>query len=91
MLHERIKDLARRSMSTDRILFGESKKAHPLGFQGMNIDLVVDSALLAINSQMYDIDTEFTLMCESMKNTIDRCLESLDTVNMHFNMHALCY
>ena len=86
MLHEHIKDLARRSASTDRVIFGESKRRHPLGFEGFNIDLTVDNALLSMNSQMYDIDTEFTLMCESMKNTIGRCIESLDSVK-GFNLY----
>ncbi len=86
MLHEHIKDLTRRSASTDRVIFGESKRRHPLGFEGFNIDLTVDNALLSMNSQMYDIDTEFTLMCESMKNTIGRCIESLDSVK-GFNLY----
>ena len=45
MLHEQIKNMALRANSADRVIFGESKKRHPLGFEAFNIDLSIDHAL----------------------------------------------
>ena len=46
MLHENIKELARRSLITDKVIFGESRKAHPLGVDGLNVDLATVCPLL---------------------------------------------
>ena len=54
MLHDNIKRLATRSASADRVLFGESTKRHPLGFDAFNIDLSIDHALSHLTAASYD-------------------------------------
>lgn len=75
MLHETIKSIARRSMTADRVIFGESHKRHPLGFDGFNVDLSVDKALLQLNASAYDSATSLQIEC---KNLTSLLRESLD-------------
>ena len=74
MIHEHIKAIARRSLATDRVLFGESKK-HPLGFDGFNIDNSIDAALLQLNTSNYSTVTSLHMECASitrmLKETAD--------------------
>ena len=74
MIHEHIKAIARRSLVTDRVLFGESKK-HPLGFDGFNIDNSIDAALLQLNTSNYSTVTSLHIECVNitrmLKETAD--------------------
>lgn len=72
MLHETIKNTAIRMQSTDNILFGENKKAHPLGIGGMSIDMAYDSALIQLNAEAYDSATEFQLYTESVLRSLTK-------------------
>ena len=70
MLHNTIKELARRSMSHDRVMFGESNKQHPLGFDGFMIDATVDRALLQLNSSTYDSATSLGVECDNLSRLL---------------------
>ena len=72
MLHEMIKNTAIRMQSADNVLFGENKKAHPLGVGGMSIDMAYDSALIQLNAEAYDSATEFQLYTESVLKSLNK-------------------
>ena len=74
MLHENIKALARRSMLTDKVIFGESRKAHPLGIDGLNVDLSVDAAMLQLNSSVYDSATSLQIECGNIVSMLKESL-----------------
>ena len=67
-----IKNTAIRMQSADNILFGENKKAHPLGVGGMSIDMAYDSALIQLNAEAYDSATEFQLYTESVLRSLTK-------------------
>lgn len=81
MLHERIKIEALRSSSADRIIFGESRKAHAHGVGGMIADISEDRLLIKLNSS-YDVLTDITLYTESIVKSIKSCVYTLDNVNV---------
>ena len=74
MLHENIKELARRSLIADKVLFGESRKAHPLGFDGFMVDATVDRALLQLNSSVYDSATSLQIECGNIVSMLKESL-----------------
>ena len=74
MLHENIKALARRGMLTDKVIFGESRKAHPLGIDGLNVDLSVDAAMLQLNSSVYDSATSLQIECGNIVSMLKESL-----------------
>lgn len=74
MLHENIKALARRSVLTDKVIFGESRKAHPLGIDGLNVDLSVDAAMLQLNSSVYDSATSLQIECGNIVSMLKESL-----------------
>ena len=74
MLHENIKELARRSLIADKVMFGESRKAHPLGFDGFMVDATVDRALLQLNSSVYDSATSLQIECGNIVSMLKESL-----------------
>jgi hypothetical protein len=72
MLHDNIKRLATRSASADKVLFGESAKRHPLGFDAFNIDLSIDHALSHLTSASYDSITALHMECANLTKAIKR-------------------
>lgn len=85
MLHNTIKELARRSMSHDRVMFGESNKQHPLGFDGFMVDATVDRALLQLNSSTYDSATSLGVECDNLS----RLLRESMSVNVNSSVGKL--
>ena len=72
MLHDNIKRLAARSISADRVIFGESAKRHPLGFEAFNIDLSIDNALSHLTSASYDSITSLHMECANLTKALQR-------------------
>ena len=72
MLHDNIKRLAARSISADRVIFGESAKRHPLGFEAFNIDLSIDHALSYLTSASYDSITSLHMECANLTKALKR-------------------
>lgn len=58
--------------SADNVLFGENKKAHPLGIGGLSIDMAHDNVLLQLNADAYDSATEFQLYTEGVLRAINK-------------------
>lgn len=85
MLHNTIKELARRGMSHDRVMFGESNKQHPLGFDGFMVDATVDRALLQLNSSTYDSATSLGVECDNLS----RLLRESMNVNVNSSVGKL--
>ena len=75
MIHEHIKAIARRSLVTDRVLFGESKKQHPLGFDGFNIDNSIDAALLQLTASNYSTVTALHMECVNITRMLKETAE----------------
>ena len=82
MIHEHIKAMAMRGRAIDKVVFGESPKAHPFGVGGMAMDLAEDNLLLQLNSA-YDTDTDFALYTESVKKAVDRCIDSFASTQVN--------
>ena len=76
MLHEHIKNTALRMQSADNVLFGESKKAHPLGVGGMSIDMAYDNVLIQLNAEAYDSATEFQLYTEGVLRSLNKFIDT---------------
>ena len=72
MLHDNIKRLVARSISADRVIFGESVKRHPLGFEAFNIDLSIDHALSYLTSASYDSITSLHMECANLTKALKR-------------------
>ena len=81
MLHEHIKNTALRMQSADNVLFGESKKAHPLGVGGMSIDMAYDSVLIQLNAEAYDSSTEFQLYTEGVLRSLNKFMDTSKGAN----------
>ena len=78
MLHEHIKNTALRMQSADNVLFGESKKAHPLGVGGLAISLAEDRVLMQLNSD-YNDSTNITLYTEHVVKSINSFLDTVSS------------
>ena len=81
MLHEHIKNTALRMQSADNVLFGESKKAHPLGVGGMSIDMAYDNVLIQLNAEAYDSATEFQLYTEGVLRSLNKFMDTSKGAN----------
>ena len=81
MLHEMIKNTAIRMQSADNVLFGENKKAHPLGVGGMSIDMAEDRLLMQLNAP-YDDATNITIYTESVRKTLKSYINTVTSTDV---------